>query len=248
MLCSVLPLEDLMSLEFITLTCRSCGGKLEIYPETDRFACGYCGKESVVQRRGGTVNLQLLEETAVNIQRGTDKTAAELAVRRLPKEIEAARLELTQIIDDLKRKNLVVDNLIANPPKVLKDEYIASPIYMAILTFIISMFIFGIILLISIKAFELPDTITPIIFAIIVPISILIAIHNGKKQNQLNKTLHLKQFNEATLNAMTNYEKEINFARNKSKEIEKLIIAKTNKVKDLEQHLLDNQIILDSKN
>lgn len=40
--------------DFVSLTCPSCNGKLRIGKELDRFACGYCGTEFVVNRgRGG---------------------------------------------------------------------------------------------------------------------------------------------------------------------------------------------------
>jgi DNA-directed RNA polymerase subunit RPC12/RpoP len=43
-------------IEFVVLTCPNCGGKLEIYNETDRFACSFCGGEILVQGRGGAVS------------------------------------------------------------------------------------------------------------------------------------------------------------------------------------------------
>ncbi len=73
---------------FITLKCESCGAKLDVYGDMERFACGYCGTEMVVQRRGGTVALKLLQEAIKNVQIGTDKTAAELALVRLNDELK----------------------------------------------------------------------------------------------------------------------------------------------------------------
>ena len=52
-----------MTAHFISLNCASCGGILEVYDDMERFACGYCGTEIVVQRRGGTAVLK--EVTAV---------------------------------------------------------------------------------------------------------------------------------------------------------------------------------------
>ncbi len=31
--------------DFVTLSCPTCGGKLEITDNIERFACGYCGHE-----------------------------------------------------------------------------------------------------------------------------------------------------------------------------------------------------------
>lgn len=39
--------------DFVSLTCPPCNGKLRIGKDLDRFACGYCGTEFVVNRGGG---------------------------------------------------------------------------------------------------------------------------------------------------------------------------------------------------
>jgi ribosomal protein S27AE len=44
--------------DFITLSCPSCGNKLQITSDIDRFACGACGNEYVVIRKGGIVALK----------------------------------------------------------------------------------------------------------------------------------------------------------------------------------------------
>jgi DNA-directed RNA polymerase subunit RPC12/RpoP len=72
---------------FINLNCTNCGGKVEIYQDMERFACGYCGAGQIVQRRGGTVALKAVTEAIQNAQIATDKTAAEPAVARLQREL-----------------------------------------------------------------------------------------------------------------------------------------------------------------
>jgi len=72
--------------QFISLKCTSCGAKLDVYTDMQGFACGYCGIEMIVQRRGGTVALQAVTEAISKVQIGTDKTAAELALVRLDNE------------------------------------------------------------------------------------------------------------------------------------------------------------------
>jgi thiol:disulfide interchange protein len=52
------------------------------------FVCAYCGTEVVVERRGGTITLKPLTDAIHKVQIGTDKTAAELAIRRLLDERE----------------------------------------------------------------------------------------------------------------------------------------------------------------
>ncbi len=74
--------------DHITLTCPSCGGNLQITNDVERFACGYCGKEHVVKRGGGIVTLAPVVEGIKRVQDGVDKTASELAISRLGKEIK----------------------------------------------------------------------------------------------------------------------------------------------------------------
>src|SRR2546422_388213 len=73
--------------DFVSLSCKSCGGRLQVSTKADRFACGYCGTELLVERTGGTVSLRVVEESLAKISVGTDKTAAELAIQRLTKEL-----------------------------------------------------------------------------------------------------------------------------------------------------------------
>jgi DNA-directed RNA polymerase subunit RPC12/RpoP len=83
-----------MSDHFINLNCAHCGGKLEVYDDMERFVCGYCGSEMIVQRRGGTVALRAITEAIKQVQVGTDKTAAELAIVRYEKELWELRQSL----------------------------------------------------------------------------------------------------------------------------------------------------------
>jgi ribosomal protein S27E/predicted RND superfamily exporter protein len=89
-----------MSDKFIVLKCPQCGASLDIYEDMEHFSCGYCGTTIVIQRRGGTVLLKIVAEAIKNVQIGTDKTAAELAIVRLQGELN----ELTQKQTDLNRQ------------------------------------------------------------------------------------------------------------------------------------------------
>jgi ribosomal protein S27E len=86
-----------MSERFVSLKCQSCGGQLNVYDDMRRFACGYCGTEMVVQRRGGTVALKSATEAIKQVQVGTDKTAAELALVRLNAELSKLTSRQAQI-------------------------------------------------------------------------------------------------------------------------------------------------------
>jgi DNA-directed RNA polymerase subunit RPC12/RpoP len=73
----------MQELKVIPLKCPGCGAKLDVSDEMDRFVCAYCGSELLTQRRGGTVALRPLTDAIAKVQVSTDKTAAELALRRL---------------------------------------------------------------------------------------------------------------------------------------------------------------------
>lgn len=71
----------------INLKCTNCGANLEITSDMNLFACGYCGSQQLVERKGGTISLKKVTEAIEKVQVGTDKTAAELAIRRLSDEL-----------------------------------------------------------------------------------------------------------------------------------------------------------------
>lgn len=84
----------------ISLTCPTCGGKLEIPPSIENFACGYCGTEHVVKRGGGIVAIEPVIHGLSKIQKGTDKTASELAIKRLREEIDSLEHKLWNLLAD----------------------------------------------------------------------------------------------------------------------------------------------------
>jgi hypothetical protein len=90
--------------DFVTLSCPSCGGKLQITNNIERFACGYCGNEHVVRRGGGIISLIPVAEDIKGIKTGVDKTAAELAIIRLDKEINELNQKIKTIRQDIQKK------------------------------------------------------------------------------------------------------------------------------------------------
>ena len=83
-----------ISMYVINLNCVNCGAPLEIAPTLEIFACSFCGSQQRVERHGGTVALQKVESAIKAVQRGTDRTAAELALPRLAKELNFAEAEM----------------------------------------------------------------------------------------------------------------------------------------------------------
>lgn len=73
--------------DFVTLTCPTCGGKLQITPDLDRFACAHCGNEHLVKRSEGVIAIQPLAESLTGLTRAADRTASELAIRRLTEDL-----------------------------------------------------------------------------------------------------------------------------------------------------------------
>ena len=77
--------------DFINLTCPTCGGKLQITPDIDRFACGHCGNEHIVKRGAGIVSLAPVVEGLKEVRSGVDRTSSELAIKRLQEEINSLK-------------------------------------------------------------------------------------------------------------------------------------------------------------
>lgn len=69
--------------EFITLTCPSCGGTLEVTSEIEQLVCQYCGKKHIIRRSGSAIFLDGLAQVLT----GVDRTGSELAIVRLKEEI-----------------------------------------------------------------------------------------------------------------------------------------------------------------
>lgn len=74
----------------ISLSCSKCGAGLSIPPNVDRLACGFCGTTQMVERSGGIIALMPVTDAIKQVQVGTDRTAAELALNRLNQEWHAA--------------------------------------------------------------------------------------------------------------------------------------------------------------
>lgn len=83
-----------MDLPVVALECPKCGASLEVAPDLDTFACGYCGASVRVRREGGTVSLQRIEARLSEVERNTGRTASELAIVRYEKDLERIESEL----------------------------------------------------------------------------------------------------------------------------------------------------------
>jgi hypothetical protein len=90
----------------IRLSCPRCGAGLEITTDIDRFICLHCGTQQLVKRGGGIISLHPLVEGIARVQQGTDRTAAELVIRRLIEEIAVAKAEEAAAIEVASQNDL----------------------------------------------------------------------------------------------------------------------------------------------
>ncbi len=78
------------------LTCKSCGAKLELTDDIDRFSCAHCGNEWIVNRSGGIVSLKAVEEGLKKIVNHTEATAENT-------EIIADEIRMKRIIEKIEK-------------------------------------------------------------------------------------------------------------------------------------------------
>ena len=89
----------------VCLSCESCGAALQIPSKVSQFACASCGVQQVVERTGGAVFLKGASDAIDRIQDSVEKTAAELAYRRLSEEYDAISSRLAAVRKVVKGKN-----------------------------------------------------------------------------------------------------------------------------------------------
>jgi hypothetical protein len=95
----------------VALKCINCGSSLEVGPDVENFACGYCGTTYSVERKGGIVALRRFESAVQSVQFNTERTASELAIQRLRgeiAEIEARRDKAVAAIREQDEKSNAV--------------------------------------------------------------------------------------------------------------------------------------------
>jgi hypothetical protein len=74
--------------EIVTLTCPSCGGKLEISPDIDRLKCVHCGQEQLILHDGNQLFIRPLQDSISLLQQATSRNASEQAIQRIKAEIQ----------------------------------------------------------------------------------------------------------------------------------------------------------------
>lgn len=84
-------------LDVTALTCPSCGGKLKVTQDADRFVCIHCGTEQIVRRDDDAIALASTSQELAEVKEELGKKTSELAIGRLEEEIEALRKDVAQV-------------------------------------------------------------------------------------------------------------------------------------------------------
>jgi ribosomal protein S27AE len=85
---------------FVKLKCENCGSGFDVYDDMDRFACGYCGTEMAVQRRGGTIVLHPVADAVRKTPLITDNPPRELALGHLKEEADTLSKRCESMLSD----------------------------------------------------------------------------------------------------------------------------------------------------
>lgn len=83
----------------VALKYPGCGAALRIELQAQTHACGYCGATLRVDHAQDALSLSLVADAVAGVQRGTDRTAAELAIRRLSEDIKTLERGLVELRD-----------------------------------------------------------------------------------------------------------------------------------------------------
>jgi len=77
----------------VSQKCPNCGANLDVDAKTELFACEYCGATIAVERKDGDVALAAISAVVAKLTSGSERGAAEMAVKRLTTELAAAEIE-----------------------------------------------------------------------------------------------------------------------------------------------------------
>ena len=86
--------------DYVTLTCPTCGSRLHVANDIERFICGGCGNMQVVKRHGGMVSLAPVAEELNKAPTGVDRTASEATISRLEHEVKQLSAQIDALQSD----------------------------------------------------------------------------------------------------------------------------------------------------
>ncbi len=88
-------------MDVFSMTCKNCGGKIQINKDADQVLCQFCGSEYLISFNEGAVSIKVLSEGIKKIAVSSDKTASELALIRINKEKESLVTLFVEIAESL---------------------------------------------------------------------------------------------------------------------------------------------------
>ena len=79
----------------VALRCLGCGSNLSVPLNLEQITCLYCNLQQTIERGQGVMGLKRIVSSIEKVQVGTDRTAIELALRRLREEIAEVNVKRT---------------------------------------------------------------------------------------------------------------------------------------------------------
>ena len=87
--------------EYVSLTCPSCGSRLQVTNDLDTFACSYCGTELRASRGSGVVSLKPVMEGLGRVESKLDQNTAEIRRLRIMGEIDELQRSRASILQTM---------------------------------------------------------------------------------------------------------------------------------------------------
>lgn len=126
--------------DFVTLTCPSCGGKLKVTSDIERFACAHCGTEHIVKRGDGIIALSPVLNAIAGVKSSVDILANDVLLRRA----KEAKAQLDQEIAEIRsRLNTLNDKKSKISIKKLQSEARSTTIIAITLIILSSVYSLG---------------------------------------------------------------------------------------------------------
>jgi len=135
--------------KLICLKCPSCGADIDVTDNVERFRCEFCKSNIKVQHStDGSSHLGVIEVLKI-VQTGVDKTASELAIVRLKKELEEIYRQrkdpeldpkIISLKQDINSLQVIYDDLDSIPMPNYVILLIAFGIITGILSFLFTIF------------------------------------------------------------------------------------------------------------
>jgi hypothetical protein len=174
--------------DLITLTCPTCGAKLKLGQDIHLVYCTSCGNEHLVQRGDGSIYLAPMAANVAQIRTGVDKTAAELAIVRIEKELQTAVQEHDEIENTVRQ-------LARNKADAITNNGCATLFYIAVAA--LSLVGFWVLVGHTAPAILLKggrETMTAVICALsfIAFSGIVVAHHRSAKTNEQRRSAELQ--------------------------------------------------------